>query len=147
MARITVVNDNREFLELIGEILNDDQHHATLVDGDLPDALDRIRDSGPDVLMIDLRLGEDELHGWAIAQQVRRDPQLDALPILVCSADIHALAMIEEQLAESHNVVAMSKPFSLDAFTAVIEKLSSESNRNATGSARRPESASPAPVG
>ena len=40
MARITVVNDNPEFLDLVHDILEGDRYDTTLIDGDRPDALD-----------------------------------------------------------------------------------------------------------
>jgi hypothetical protein len=59
--------------------------------GDRDDALGAIRASRPDLLMIDLRTGSNELHGWDIAQEVREEPEFDGLPVLVCSADLRAL--------------------------------------------------------
>ena len=121
--RVTVVNDNPEFLELVGDILADSRIPTVLVDGDRPDALERIRESSPDVLMIDLRMGADELHGWDIAQEVRRDEDLADVPILVCSADLAALAEIQDQLDNTRRVSTLTKPFNIDRLTAAIEQL------------------------
>ena len=121
--RVTVVNDNPEFLFLVGDILADERIPTTLVDGDQPDALERIRTSRPDVLMIDLRMGSDELHGWEIAQEVRRDPDLADVPILVCSADPVALETIQDQLNATRWVAALTKPFSIDHLLETIAKL------------------------
>src|SRR3712207_798106 len=104
MARISVVNDNPEFLELMRDILEDERYEATTVDGDKPDALERVRESRPDLLIIDLRMGNDTLHGWDIAQQIRQDPNFDRLPILVCSGDLVALKELQEDLAMNHLV-------------------------------------------
>ncbi len=126
MARITVVNDNPEFLELVRDILEGDRYETTTIDGDHPDALAAVRTSRPDLLVIDLRMGSDELHGWAIGQQVRRDPALVGLPILVCSADVRALRELEEELERARNVRALVKPFSIDALTDAIDGLLAE---------------------
>jgi CheY-like chemotaxis protein len=123
MARVTVVNDNPDFLDLVHDILEDDRYDATTVDGDRPDALDLILESRPDLLMIDLRLGSDGLHGWKIAQAVRREPGLDSVPILVCSADTLALQQIESDLAATQRVEALTKPFSVDQLTDAIDRL------------------------
>jgi CheY-like chemotaxis protein len=128
VARITVVNDNPEFLELIGEILAHDRYETTLVDGDLPDAIERIRASDPDVLMIDLRMGHDELHGWKVVQQVRADPAFTELPILLCSADSRALQAIEAELATTRNVESLSKPFGIDQLTETVDRLLSQAS-------------------
>jgi CheY-like chemotaxis protein len=123
MARVTVVNDNPDFLELVGDILEDDRYEVTLIDGDGPDALGRIKSSRPDVLMIDLRVGPHELHGWEVAQEVRRDPSFESTPILICSADMIALAEIEDQLEQTHDVVVLAKPFKIEELTERIDAL------------------------
>lgn len=126
MARVTVVNDNPEFLELVADILEDDRLDTTTIDGDRDDALDAIRASRPDLLMIDLRMGSDELHGWDIAQQVRAEPDFDGLPVLVCSADLPALRAVEEDLKASQHVATLTKPFSIDDLRATIDQLLAE---------------------
>lgn len=123
MARITVVNDNPEFLELVRDILEDDRYEATTVDGDRPDALDRIRESNPDLLMIDLRMGTDGMHGWDVAQEVRRESEFTGLPILICSADIVALRELVTELSETNHVGTLEKPFSIDQLTDSIDNL------------------------
>lgn len=123
MARVTVVNDNPEFLDMVHDILEDDRYDAVTVDGDRSDALDLILKSRPDLLMIDLRLGSEGLHGWKIAQEVRREPGLDSVPVLVCSADMLALQQIESELAATQRVDALTKPFSVDQLTDAIDRL------------------------
>ena len=126
MVRVTVVNDNPEFLELVHDILEDERYEAITIDGDRDDALDAVRASRPDLLMIDLRMGSDELHGWDIAQQIRAEPDLDGLPVLVCSADIQALKAIEEDLGDTQRVAALTKPFSIDDLMAAVDRLLAE---------------------
>ncbi|MEO8245496.1 MAG: response regulator [Chloroflexota bacterium] len=123
MAHITVVNDNRDFLDLVEAILEDDRHEATTIDGDRADALDAILASRPDLLMIDLRMGSNEMHGWDVAKQVRATPDLDGLPILICSADIRALDAINADLMAKHRVARLVKPFGVDELTASVEAL------------------------
>jgi len=126
MACVTVVNDNPEFLALVRDILEDDRYDTTTIDGDRADALDAIRASRPDLLMIDLRMGSDGLHGWDIAQQVRADPAFDGLPVLICSADVLALKALEEDLDAKQHVGTLVKPFSIDELTAAIDDLLAE---------------------
>ena len=123
MARVTVVNDNREFLDVVGAILEGDRYETTLIKGAAENALEQIRASRPDVLMIDLRLGSDGMHGWGISQQVRNDPELEGTPILLCSADNFALREIEDQLDDRYTVVTLKKPFSIDALLGRIDDL------------------------
>lgn len=121
--RVTVINDNPEFLALVGEVLTSDHFVATLIDGDRGDALEHVRASNPDVLMIDLRLGTEGLHGWDIAQAVRRDRELSQLPILVCSADHEAMEELGEQVSTDTHAALLRKPFALDDLIQAIERL------------------------
>ena len=126
MARVTVVNDNPEFLALVRDILEDDRYDTTTIDGDLPDALDQVRASRPDLLMIDLRMGSEGLHGWDIAQQVRAEPDFGGLPVLICSADVLALKELEDDLDASRSVGTLTKPFGIDELTALIDGMLAE---------------------
>jgi CheY-like chemotaxis protein len=123
VARITVVNDHPAFLELVRDILESDDYDTTTIDGDKPGALEAIRESRPDLLMIDLRMGTDRLHGWSIAQEVRADRELGGLPILLCSADTMAIEELREQLDGQHQVAMIRKPFTLDALIEAIDRL------------------------
>ncbi len=123
MTRITVVNDNPEFLELMRNILEDDRYQATTIDGDAPDALERIRASDPELLIIDLRLGDETVHGWDIAQHVRQAEDLDDLPVLVLSGDVVTLHEIEADLAATQHTAALAKPFGLNELEAAIDRL------------------------
>ena len=124
--RITVVNDNPEFLELVRDILKDEHYAVTAIDGDLEGALDRIVDSRPDVLILDLRLGTDELHGWDIAQELRREPALEGLPVIICSADVLALQTLADDLDNTKQVRTLPKPFAIAELTAAIDGLLAE---------------------
>jgi len=129
MPRVTVVNDNPEFLEVVGAILESGRYESTLIKGAAPDALEQIRASEPDVLMIDLRLGSDGLHGWKVAREVHDDPGLQGTPILLCSADSLALHEIENELDERFTVVTLKKPFSIDDLLARIDGLLASPSR------------------
>ena len=119
MARVTVVNDNAEFLALVRDILEDDRYETTTIDGDRQDALEHIVASRPDLLMIDLRMGSEGMHGWDIAQRVRNAPDLANLPILICSADLQALGSLADDLDDARNVATLVKPFHISQLTTV----------------------------
>jgi DNA-binding response OmpR family regulator len=124
--RITVVNHNAEFLELLRDLLTDERYVTTCIDADVEDELARIVESRPDLLIIDLRLGTDEYHGWDIAQQIRREPKLDGLPVLICSTDVLALQSMADDLAGVRRVRTLAKPFAITELTAAIDHLLAE---------------------
>lgn len=121
--RITVLNDNEEFLELVGEILADGYRVTLLSDDSQPAFLSTLRDSAPDLLIIDLRLGSRELRGLEVLDEVRAAPDLASLPVLICSADVTGLRRAQERLAEVPAVATLGKPFSLDQLTEAVERL------------------------
>jgi CheY-like chemotaxis protein len=123
MTRVTVVNDNAEFLDLVHDILEGDRYETTLIDGDHPEVMDLIRTSRPDLLMIDVRLGVEGDHGWEIAQEVRAEPEFSELPVLLCSADTLALEGLESGLAETRRVATLAKPFTIDTLVSIIDEL------------------------
>jgi CheY-like chemotaxis protein len=123
--RITVVNDSPEFLEVVRDILVDEHYATTCIDGDDSDALARVLESRPDLLIVDFRLGTGD-HGWEIAQQVRREPSLEGLPVIVCSADVVALQALAADLAETKWVRTLPKPFHVDELTEMIDGLLTE---------------------
>lgn len=130
MARITVVNDNPEFLALMEEVLEDERYETTTIDGDRDDALDLVRGSRPELLILDLRLSSEGLRGWDLAQEIRRDRRFEDLPVLLCSADLQALRDIEEQLKGHHAVEVLPKPFGIDHLTGSVDRLLAESRRS-----------------
>ena len=123
MARITVVNDSPEFLDVMREVLEDARHDTTTIDGDRPDALDAIRTARPELLIIDVRLGVDGDRGWEIAQQIRREADFRGLPVLLCCADPLALRDLATDLESTREVETLPKPFSIDQLNDALERL------------------------
>ena len=122
-THVVVVNDNPEFLELMSDVLRDGRFPTTVIDGDRDDAVDAIRAAKPQLLIIDLRLGRDELHGWEVIQQVRSDSELSELPTLICTGDREALGLLEDDLADMRRVATLLKPFSIDELMAKLQAL------------------------
>jgi CheY-like chemotaxis protein len=130
MARITVAHDSLEFLDLVHDILQGDRYETTLIYGNRDDALQLIRQSRPDLLMIDLRMGGDGVRGWNTAQEVRANAGFEGLPVLICGADLQALSEIEPDLAASRHVAALTIPFEIDELTQSIDRLLGEIPRD-----------------
>lgn len=122
-THIVVVNDSPEFLALMADILEDERYPVTVIDGDRPGAADLIRAAVPAALIIDLRLGWDELHGWDILEEVRRDPALSELPTLICSGDVTALDSLTERLVGMRRIDTLAKPFAVAELFAKLEAL------------------------
>jgi CheY-like chemotaxis protein len=120
-THIVVVNDNPDFLEAMADVLHDHRYAATVVDGDRDNAVELVRAAEPNGLIIDLRLGRDELHGWDVLREIRTDPELSELPTVICSGDVEALDSLVEEVAGMRRVAAIRKPFSIDEMIATLE--------------------------
>jgi len=121
--RVTVVNDNPEFLKLMGELLHQERYAVTLVDGDRDDAVDLIEASQPQALIIDLRLGTAELHGWEVLKALRSHPDLRELPSLICTGDLRGLEQVADQLAGMRRVSTLKKPFDIEELFSKLDAL------------------------
>ena len=120
-THIVVVNDNPDFLEAMADVLHDHRYAATVVDGDRDNAVELVRAAEPDGLIIDLRLGRDELHGWDVLREIRSDSELSELPTVICSGDVEALDSVVEAVAGMRRVATIKKPFSIDEMIATVE--------------------------
>lgn len=119
--RVSVVNDNPDFLELMQAILDEDAgYDVTVFDGEKT-SVAQIADSDPDLVIVDLVLGGAS--GWEIVVLSRADERLSSLPILVCSADVAALREKGEELERIGNVHILEKPFGIDQITDMVERL------------------------
>lgn len=82
-AHLLVVEDEPEIAELIRYHLSRAGHRVAIA-GNGWEALARIRDSRPDLLLLDLML--PDLDGFGICEILRREPATATLPIVIVSA-------------------------------------------------------------
>ena len=119
--RISVVNDNADFLQLMSAILDEDAgYDVSLFDGERTTSAD-LAASSPDLIIVDLLLGGAS--GWELVTLSRADERLADTPIVVCSADLTGLREREEELARIANLYVLAKPFSIDQVTELVERL------------------------
>jgi two-component system, sensor histidine kinase ChiS len=119
--RISVVNDNPDFLELMSAILDEDAgYEVTLFDGE-ETSISELAASRPDLIIVDLLLGGAS--GWEIVALARAHEQLAEIPVIVCSADVTALRDRADELAGIANLHVLEKPFSVDDVTDLVKRL------------------------
>jgi DNA-binding response OmpR family regulator len=117
--RISVVNDNAEFLELMSAILDEDAgYDVSLFKGEVVE-ISELAASDPDLIIVDLLLGGAS--GWEIVTLARSNERLAAVPIIVCSADVTALRDRAADLERIGNVHMLAKPFAIDEITELVE--------------------------
>jgi CheY-like chemotaxis protein len=119
--RISVINDNPAFLELMAAILDDDAgYDVTLFDG-ASTSISQIAAAEPQLIVIDLLMGGAS--GWEIVALARADDRLASLPIIICSADVAALRDRAAELERIGNVHVLAKPFGIDQLSDLVAGL------------------------
>ncbi len=123
-ARITVVNDQPEFLELISEVLDGNGYEVTPLDGEAT-SIEHIADTRPDLLICDLRLAPEKgrLTGWEIVTLCRVHEDLRDVPLIVCSADARSLRQHADEMSALGDVHALEKPFQLAMLEDLVQRL------------------------
>lgn len=119
-TRVTIIDDDGEALGLFREILEDEYAVETFA-GALP-GIERLIESAPDVVIVDLRLEEQrhELSGLEILDAIRASEALHDVPIILCTAHVKTLRFAWQDIAELGNVHQLEKPFDLTALERVL---------------------------
>lgn len=116
---IVVINDSPELLELAELLLTDEDYDVKVALAGRG-ALDLIRTTRPDLVVLDIRL--PDVSGWDILQALKLDPQTGSIPVLVCSAAVQELRSLEGQLARM-GVDVLIKPFAIDTLLNKVRHL------------------------
>ena len=119
--RISVINDNPEFLELMSAILEDDAGYVVELHNGEDMTIEHLRRARPNLIIVDLLLGGAS--GWEIVSLARSDQALAQLPIIVCSADVAQLRERAGELERIGNIHVLAKPFGIDDLTDLVESL------------------------
>jgi DNA-binding response OmpR family regulator len=120
--RITVVNDNEQFLELMHDLLSQEGYAVEVVDGDTA-TIEEIAATEPDLLVIDLRLGSTAPSGWDVLLMARAHEPLRTIPIILCSADVHELRTRADEMSAIADVHVLEKPFRIHEAEELVRRL------------------------
>jgi DNA-binding response OmpR family regulator len=120
-ARILVVNDTQEILELFRMILEEQEGYDVVLSGFPIQQVKEIELIKPDLIILDLVLG-DEKAGMQMLQMLKMQRSTAAIPVLICTA---ALQIVREQegYLVSQGVHVVFKPFDIDDLLTNIKQL------------------------
>lgn len=119
MARILVINDTQELLEMFRLLLEQEDHEAVL--SGMPilkvSEVEQIR---PDLIILDIIFG-DQKTGWQMLQMLKMKRSTASIPIIVCTA---ALREVQEQEGYliSQGIRVLYKPFDIDNLLTLIDQ-------------------------
>lgn len=115
MSRILVVEDNRDNMTLIVDVLSALDHTVfQATDGE--EGVDMARREKPDLILMDLSL--PKMDGWTATRQLKADDAVKAIPIIALTA--HAMLGDRERALEAGCDDYVSKPIHLADFMAKL---------------------------
>ena len=117
---IFVVNSAPAFLDLVRELLQDERYNVTTTNF-VPRTFHQIEALEPDLLMIDLVVGEHA--GWALLEQLQAEAATRNVPVIVTSTDPRLLARAEEYRHRFGGRRWIAKPFDLDGLIGAVREL------------------------
>jgi diguanylate cyclase (GGDEF)-like protein len=117
MAKILVVDDNPATRELLAVMLRQ-RRHEVLLSADGVEALARVHDEHPDLVVCDLLM--PTMDGFEFVRRLRVDPDMAATPVIFCSATF--LEHEARTLAESCGVTqVLLKPVDSSLFHRTVD--------------------------
>jgi two-component system phosphate regulon response regulator PhoB len=111
-----VVDDKPDLLSLMRRILEDERYHVSVLQ-EGRNAVEQIRATQPDLVILDLKLADAD--GLDILRALKTQATAADIPVIVYSAAFieseEVARLIAEDPARYGNVSVLQKPFELDA--------------------------------
>ena len=115
-VRVTVVDDNEDFVSLIEDLLGD----RFSVTGILPRTITELSATDPDLVFVDVFVrNDDAVGGWELIDLARRDIRLRDVPIILCTGEIGPRL---DRLSNYPDVHLLAKPFDLDVLERTMRR-------------------------
>ncbi len=120
MARILVVNDTQEILELFRLLLEEEGYEVVLAGFPFQQISD-IERINPDLIILDFVFG-DQKTGWQMLQMLKMKRSTATIPVIACTA---ALDLVREQegYLVSQGVHVVFKPFDIDQLLTSVKQV------------------------
>jgi DNA-binding response OmpR family regulator len=122
--RILVIDDRSELLHLMRRVLEDEQYQVSILQ-EGKDALAQVRDVSPDLLILDLKLGD--MPGQEVLKQLKGDAIAADIPVILYTAAVLEAEEVASLLASNpqfyKDVYLLRKPFELSALLDKVEEL------------------------
>lgn len=116
MARRILVIDDYEYLLYLLRSLLEDEHYQVSVISRGADAHERIRENPPDLIILDLKLGN--MSGLDILETLRSQEATANIPVLIYTAAVLEAESVAMLVAGNptryRNVSVLRKPFEVD---------------------------------
>ncbi|MGZ3681433.1 MAG: response regulator [Ktedonobacterales bacterium] len=118
-ARILVINDTQEILQLFQDLLADEGYEV-LLSSFAPQSVYEIARLRPDLVILDLIFGSERI-GWQVLQAMRMHRPTATIPVIICTAAANQAREMEPQLV-SHGALLVLKPFDIDEILLMVRQ-------------------------
>lgn len=127
--RILVVDDRNELLHLMRRVLEDEQYQVSILQ-EGRDAFTRVKGSLPDLLILDLKLGD--MSGQDVLKELKADTVTADIPVIVYTAAVLEADEVSTLIESEHysNVYLLRKPFELGDLLDKVEELLGEAGHS-----------------
>ncbi len=85
MKKIYIIDDDRDIVESISMVLKSNGYEVAAQYND-EDAANRVKKFGPDLIILDVMFPENSSAGFDIAREIKNEPGLTGVPIIMLSA-------------------------------------------------------------
>lgn len=119
MARILVINDTQELLEMFRLLLEQEKHEVVL--SGMPILkISEVEQIQPSLIILDIIFG-DQKTGWQMLQMLKMKRTTASIPVIVCTAALYEVQQQEGHLI-SQGVRVIYKPFDIDNLLTLIDQ-------------------------
>ena len=133
MAVVLVINDDRHMLDVYTSLLESMGHEPVTKEA-VDSGAETVRQVGADALLVDLQAPDEDEFGLRVIEEVRGDPQIRDLPIILATGAADGIDALRRRLGPL-NVPVLIKPFPLETLE---EQLQTILNRRA-GHGKEPD--------
>ena len=122
MAVVLVINDDRDLLEAYQDMIRR-LGHEPVTKLAARSGAETVRQARAQALVVDFERPDESDFGLRVVEEVRADPELRELPIIVCTGAAEArLRPVRGRLSQL-GVPVLPKPFTLEEFEAALENM------------------------
>jgi CheY-like chemotaxis protein len=120
MAVVLVVNDDGDLLDTYEAVLAG-MGHEPVTKLTIASGPETVREVGADALVVDLQATSEDDFGLRIIEELRSDPELGKLPIILCSGAAESIHPLRDRLA-ALNVPILLKPFPIEVLEEQLQE-------------------------
>jgi DNA-binding response OmpR family regulator len=117
--RVVCIEDEPEMIDLVRLILGRKGFDVIGADGGI-EGLEKVKSEKPDIVLLDLMM--PDMDGWEVYQQIKADPELRDIPIVVVTAKAQSIdKVLGLHIAKVDDYI--TKPFGPQELLESVEKI------------------------